>query len=319
MPNEVVVTGIGMVTPLGATAGETASAWRNGERARCRLLPELAASPLASAEVAALPDFDPAERLGSRRMLKYMSKAAVLGCVAAHEALADAAAKGRLAPDRIGLYAATGLAAASVDDIQGMIEASIDEQGYFSDRLLGRNGLAATNPLVSFKILANMPPCLTSIIEGIKGPNLIFTPWEGQAAAALTEAWQAVREGLVDGALAGAGDSAAHASTFVYLRQSGWLADGEIPASGAAYLFLESRASALAHCRPIHAVIEDMAMPARPAMPTRPADPLARRLGRLFAAAPPVLLALECLTGQVGTVLTGADGQPFSFRLGMLR
>jgi len=49
-------------------------------------------------------------------MLKYMSDAAVLGCLAAREALEDADAKSRFSPERIGLYAGTGLASANINE-----------------------------------------------------------------------------------------------------------------------------------------------------------------------------------------------------------
>lgn len=77
--NKVVVTGIGMVTPLGATAGETGRAWQEGRWAVRRPLPELADTPLENLGVAILPEVNAADRLGGRRMLKYMSDAAVLG------------------------------------------------------------------------------------------------------------------------------------------------------------------------------------------------------------------------------------------------
>lgn len=310
---EVVVTGIGMVTPLGSTARETGAAWSAGASASRQNLPELAGTALQNAEVARPTEFDVAARLGGRRMLKYMSEAAALGCVAAREALENADVKKRFSPERIGLYAATGLAAASVDDIRATLVVSIGEDGKFSERLFGARGLAATNPLISFKILANMPPCLISVIEGIKGPNLIFTPWEGHSGAALLEAFLAVREGLVDCALTGAADSAAHASTLVFLKQSGFLRDGEFPATGAAYLLLERAETALRDRREIIAVINDIALDSSGSTGS---DPLSPRMGRLFAAAPPVLLALECMTSRRAASLTGADGQTFSFELG---
>lgn len=318
-PNDVVITGIGMVTPLGATAGETAEAWRAGACARRRRLEALAGSPLEEAEIAEPAPLDAAQRLGGRRMLKYMSEAGVLGCVAAREALAEAEATRRFVAERIGLYAATGLAAASVDDIQGTLQASIDERGEFSERLLGERGLAAANPLISFKILANMPPCLISVMEGIKGPNLIFTPWEGEAGAALLEAWLAVREGAVDGALAGAADSAAHASTVVFLRQAGLIGEEGYTASGAGYVFLERAETALRDGKWIAGVLEAVSVDCGGDGIESVGgieDPLAGRMGRMFAAAPAVLLGLECLAGGVGTSILGTDGQRFSFRLG---
>ena len=308
----VVVTGIGMVTPLGATASESARAWREGRCAIRQPLPELTGTPLEDEGVAILPDIDIADRLGGRKMLKYMSDAAVLGCLAAREALQDADAKARFFPERTGIYAGTGLAAANLSEVRTMVEESIDENGQFSCRLLGARGLAATNPLLSFKILANMPPCLISIMEGIKGPNLIFTPWEGQTASALLEAWRAVSVGAVDCALAGAADNAANPATFVYLRQSGLLDEDEYPASGASYIVLERLETAERDRRRVYVQVEDMQL-----IPSdeRVTDPLSERMGRTFAAAPAILLGLKSMNGSSRLSMCGVDGQKFRVEL----
>ncbi len=303
---DVVVTGIGLVGSLGATAAEFKRAWESGAKAVRAPLPELAGTALEAAQVAVLPRFDAGARLGSRRMLKYMSDASILGCVAAHEALQDADALCRFAPEQIDLYAATGLAAANVRDVSGMIEKSIDQDGIFSCRLLGERGLPATNPLLSFRILANMPPCLVSIIEGIKGANYIFTPWEGQAAAAIFEGWNAIRSGEADCALAGAADTAAYPSTFVYLRQSGILAADDFPASGGGYVVMESMESARKSGARIYAVLNDVRIEHTEESVH---DPLSERIGRTLAAAPAILLGLACLCEWDGFSICGVDGQ----------
>ena len=309
MPSaEVVITGVGAVTPLGATARDTQAAWLAGRAAERRPLPELAGTPLAECGVAMPPAFDAAARLGNRKLLKFMSEAALLGCVAAHEAAGEARLRQRFTPERVGLFAASGLTAASLTEARPMIEASL-EGGRISYRRLGAEGLAAANPLVSFKILPNMPPCLVSILEQVKGPNYLFSPWEGQTAAALVEAWRAVADGEVDAALAGAADSAAHPATFVFLRQQGLLAQDEYPASAAAYVVLERAETARAACQPILARVRRLAVGAD-GFGTH--DPLAARMGRTFAAAPAVLLVLAGLHACAGTTLTGADGCTFT-------
>lgn len=305
---DVVVTGVGMVTPLGATAQETAERWVRGVDACRQPLKELAGTPLEDAPVAVLPAFDPAERLGGRRMLKYMSQAAILGCVAAREAAKDAAVRSRFRAERVGIYAGTGLAAASVCDVEPMVQASLDADGRFSCGLLGQRGLSATDPLLSFRILANMPPCLVSILEGIKGPNLIFTPWEGQTGAALLEAWKAVATGEVDCALAGAADSAAHPATFVYLRQRGLLQPNECPMSAAAYVVFERAESAAQHDRHAYASVKSLGLGQADGAAR---DPLAARMGRSFAAAPALLLALACAVRLTAIAVSGVDGQEF--------
>jgi 3-oxoacyl-(acyl-carrier-protein) synthase len=156
-----------------------------------------------------------------------------------------------------------------------------------------------------------MPPCLISVLEGIRGPNLIFTPWEGQTAAALVEGWLAVATGEVDCALVGAADTAAYPSTFVYLRQAGCLADDEYPSSGAAYLVLEPAESALRDGVRIHARIRRLTLDASATIE----DPLSGRIGRTFAAAPAVLMALAAGCGMPELSVCGVDGQRFSAQL----
>lgn len=307
----VAVTGVGIIGALGSTAAEFLRGWQDGQCAERVLLPELSDTPLADGAVARLPEFDAADRLGGRRMLKFMSDAAVLGCIAAKEALQGANVRKRFQAERIGIYAGTGLAAANVNDVRAMVEQSIDEKGQFSCRQFGEHGLAATNPLLSFKILANMPPCLISVMEGIKGPNLIFTPWEGQAAAAIAEGWRSVVCGEVDCALVGAADTPAYPSTFVYLRQSGHLKRDEYPSSGAAYLVLESVESARRDGVRIRARIRDMRIRASASV----SDPLSRRLGRTFAAAPAILMGMACCCGISEFSICGVDHQEFSAEL----
>jgi 3-oxoacyl-(acyl-carrier-protein) synthase len=309
----VVITGIGMVTPLGATSIDTVKSWQEGSdftRTRSELLK---GTVLESQEVARLPSFDPGQRLKKRKMLKFMSDAAVLGCLAAREALADADALRRFPAENIGLFAATGLAGIDIREAMPMIRASLGEDGDFNCRELGAQGLAAANPLLSFKILANMPPCLVSIIEGIKGPNLLFTPWEGQAGAALHEAWQSVAAGDVDCALAGGADNATVPTVIAFLRKSGLLGENECASSGAGYIVMERLSSALKDNRRVYAGILGIHITASCESAR---DPLSQRIGRTYAAAPAILLGLAAQLPLANTCLVGTDNITVDIRVG---
>jgi 3-oxoacyl-[acyl-carrier-protein] synthase II len=313
MPSpEIVITGVGLVTPLGETARESTDAWRDGHCARTRRVPELESTPLESQLVAAGPGLNVGKRLGGRRLVKYMSDAARLGCVAAHEAMADAGVQKRFAPQRIGLYAGTGLAAAHMTDVEPLLERSIDSGGEFSCRLLGERGLAEANPLLSFKILANMPACLISIQEEIRGPNLIFSPWEGQTGAAIVEAWLAVADGEVDCALVGAAEDATQPVTVTYLRQAGLLQEREYPAAGAGYLVLERRSSAERDGIAVYARLD---RPELRACSEPPDDPLRERMGRTFAAAPAILLGMGSVSPPSHVSVRGVDQHIFEAKL----
>jgi 3-oxoacyl-[acyl-carrier-protein] synthase II len=300
----VVITGIGMVTPIGATNADTVSSWQAGAEAIRVRSESLQGTVLASQEIALLPSFDPAQRLKNRKMLKFMSRAATLGCVAAHEAMEDAEAQRRFAAESIGLFAATGLAGIDMAEAMPMIRASLGEDGNFSCLNLGSSGLAAANPLLSFKILANMPPCLASIIEGIKGPNLLFTPWEGQCGAALLEAWQAVATGEVDCALAGGADNATVPTVLAFLRKAELLRADECASAGAGYVVMERLSTALRDHRRIYAKILDIRITPCDGSAE---DPLAQRIGRTYAAAPALLLGLAAQQSLPDSHMVGAD------------
>jgi len=301
---DVVVTGLGMVTPLGITARETMDSWRRGECAGRHPVKELEGTRLARIRTGAIPAFDSARSILDRKMRKYMSDAAVLASVAAREAVSDGAIASRFRPERIGLYAGTGLTTGRGHEVVPMLENSLDEKGRLSLRRLGERGLPATNPLLSFKILANMPPCIVSILEKIQGPNLIFTPFEGQTGAALIEAWRAGANREVDCALTGAADHASHPSSLVYLKQAGILRDSELPSPGAAYLTLERRETAMRDGRRIYARLVHLELATSDA-PVR--DPLATRMGRTYAAAPAILLALAAASLVDGVEICGVD------------
>jgi 3-oxoacyl-(acyl-carrier-protein) synthase len=308
----VVITGIGMVTPLGATNIDTVQSWRAGTeivRARSELLK---GTVLESQEVAVIPAFEPAQRLKNRKMLKFMSDAAVLGCVAAREALEDADACRRFPAENIGLFAAAGIAGIDMREAMPMIRASLGEDGNFSCRDLGARGLPAANPLLSFKILANMPPCLISIIEGIKGPSLLFTPWQGMAGAALHEAWQSVAAGDIDCAVAGAADNSAVPTAIAYLRKSGLLGVNECASAGAGYIVMERLSSALKDNRRIYAKIVGITIAASDEAAQ---DPLVERMGRTYAAAPAIMLGLAAQIPIPESRMVGSDHRSIEFRL----
>ncbi len=307
----VVITGIGMVTPLGSTRTENIVSWKAGNEAVRTTSDLLKGTVLESQEIALLPRIDPA-RLKNRKMMKFMSEAAALGCVAAHEALEEAQAIQRFASHRIGLFAATGLAAIDMREAMPMVSASIGEDGNFSCRNLGSAGLAAANPLLSFKILANMPPCLLSIIEKIKGLNLLFTPWEGQAGAALKEAWHAVASGEIDCALAGGADNSTLPTVVAFLRKMGILRRDEYASAGAGYVVMERLFSALKDNRHIYTKIIGIDVTPSDGMAQ---DPLSRQFGRTFAAAPALLLGLAAQIQLSEPHLTGTDLLEVEFRL----
>lgn len=303
---EVSVTGTGIVTCLGDSLAATLAALADGRRVRGESFPSLAGTPCAaySAVQGAVPDID--AHLADRRMRKFMSRHSELAAAAARQALTESAPLARdIPPERIGLYAGVGLAAVDTRTSIALLRKSLDEHGDFSLNAFARKGLHSIHPLWSFHTLANMPACIVSVLEKIKGDNGIYTPWEDQTAFALLEAAHALRRGDIDCAVVVAADTPSHPTSLVELANAGYLDPTETAAPGAACLVLE-RPSPDASCRLLNL---------RLALENAPrVDPLAPLIGRTVAAAPLLLVALASPC-KLPRRLTGCGGHTFSFDL----
>lgn len=246
---EVVVTGIGLVTPLGCSAGGILHAIERGETA-AQASPY--SPPSACPMYAPVRDFDAAMHFPEDKTLRLMNRDAQMAVVAARLAMRDSG----IVPDalypaeEIALYGATGLAGMPAGEIARLVEGAAAADGSLDLKRFGEVALKRIRPVLSFKILANMPMCFVSIFEKIRGPNAVYTPWEGQGAQAIAAGVQAVADGDVPCALVGGCDVKTHAFSFAALDQfcvwDSWMQHGNgcIPGEGAAFLMLEGRAQA---------------------------------------------------------------------------
>jgi 3-oxoacyl-(acyl-carrier-protein) synthase len=300
------MTGVGALTCLGDTLPATLDALAAGRRAEGAPFPFLAETPYAAC-LAAQTEPETRAHIPDRRLRKFMSRPAELAAAAARQALAHASPLARgIAPERIGLYAGVGLAAMEMDTSIRFLRRSLGEDGAFSQKAFSGAGLHTIHPLWSFHSLANMPACIVSVLENIKGDNGIYTPWEDQTAFALIEAACALARGDIDCAVVVASDTPSHPASLVKLAQAGHLAPTEIAASGAACLVLERVEDAPASPRlgNLQLTLTDAPV----------CDPLAPLIGRTVAAAPLLLVALAATRAlQLPRCLTGCGGHTFSF------
>lgn len=262
MSEAVVITGIGMVTPLGLNAAEVLGQLEAGTSAIAP--PELFdATPFACPVCAAIPDFRPQDFIAETKMIRLMSRDAQLAVAAAHLALQDAGLRPGLtcASEDIGLFGATGLAGLPLPEIVPLLKASADAAGRFDLAKFGETGLRAVSPILSFKILSNMPVCFVSICENIQGPNAVYTPWEGHGARAIEAGILALQSGDARCVLAGGCDVKTHELAFLTLEQLGLFRSwrdsgtGRAPGEGAVFLVLETASAAVSRGAKIHARI----------------------------------------------------------------
>ncbi|MGE5621205.1 MAG: beta-ketoacyl-[acyl-carrier-protein] synthase family protein [archaeon] len=256
MKNRVAVTGLGVLSPLGAGIKET---W-------ARVIKKESAVFKASFEGCGLfghsmcgsvAEFNPEDYIPNRRLLKLMNREALLSSAAARLAIDDAHIEGCYKPESTGLFIGSGLTSGEPDYLLPLIENSIDENGNFSYGLLGSKALPGCNPLLSFKILPNMALSYISILFGIKGRNMAFNPWPGNTLQAVGMAMRAIESGAVDCALAGGCDSKNHFIGFTTFSNLGLLSrkgisspfsqesDGIVLSEGASVIVLENYDMAL--------------------------------------------------------------------------
>ena len=251
IPARVVITGIGLVTPLGCEVDQVWSRVERGESA-WSTPSDFAASAFACPWYAKIPRFAPESYVAEPKMLRLMNWDAKLAVAAAHLALQDAGLRIRTdyQPEDIALFGSTGLAGLPLAEVRSLIRNSTNAAGQFDLGQFGREGLRAINPLLSFKILGNMPVCFVSICENIQGPNAIYTPWEGQGAQAIYAGLRAIHSGEVPAALVGGCDAKTHELAFITLEQRGlfeaWKTgnSGTVPGEGAVFLVLEEETRA---------------------------------------------------------------------------
>ncbi len=247
MVRNVVITGIGLVTPLGRDPADVYDRIVAGDSAA--VPPAFDTTPFHCRLCAPVSDFNAEEWYPDNKTLRLMNRDAQMAVVAANLALRDASIRvdETYHGDEIALYGATGLTGLPVDDISRLVQYSAGEDGSLDLQRFGQVALKRVRPVMSFKILANIPICFVSIFEGIRGENAVFTPWEGQAARAIAAGIQAIRHGRADCALVGGCDVKTHEFSFISLQQLGlfdsWQRTGRglVPGEGAAFLVIEEQ------------------------------------------------------------------------------
>jgi 3-oxoacyl-[acyl-carrier-protein] synthase II len=267
MRDAIVITGIGMVTPLGNDDGEVLRRVKAGECA-AKQPADFAADAFACPVCAAITDFHAPDYVSELKTIRLMNREAQLAVAAARLALRDAnltVGREYLAED-IGLFGATGLAGLPLPEVMPLIRASSAADGRFDVTRFGGAGLKAVSPILSFKILGNMPICFVAINEGIKGANAIFTPWEGQGAQTIECGVRALRNWQARCALVGGCDVKTHELSFLSLEQQGvfdsWrtTGSGAIPGEGSVFLVLEKESDASVRGAKAYARLTGMAL-----------------------------------------------------------
>ncbi len=216
----VVITGMGVVCPLGSTLEEL---WEGLIQRRSGVGPLDAfpgeALPVKIAAQARsfsgkIQDFGPLEpdlKKTIRKGLKTICREAQMGIAAAQAAMRHAGlSRGVYDPDRIGAVFGSDYMITLPEDFVDPCRQCVDESGRFDFSRWATQGLPALNPLWLLKYLPNMPAAHLSMYNDLRGPNNSITAREASSNLAVAEAAQIIRRGHAQWMVAGATGSWVH-------------------------------------------------------------------------------------------------------------
>jgi len=209
----VVITGLGLISPLGSTPAEFWSALAAGTSgvAQVSLLPPdlqpLKFAGEAQQFTGEIDDFGPLEKERKKAIkkgLKVMCRETRMAVAAAQLALADAGfAQQPPDPETSGVILGSDYMLTMPEDYEGSMKKCADA-GEFDFSRWGDEGLDQMTPLWMLKYLPNMPASHIAIYNDLRGPNNSLTMREAASNLAIGEAFRTIRRSHANAMVAGA-------------------------------------------------------------------------------------------------------------------
>jgi len=247
----VVITGIGVICPLGGTKEEL---WRALTTAKSGVGP-LRSGPQNGLLVSfgaearqfqgSIDDFatwDKEQAKALRKGLKVMCRECQMGVAAAQWALADARlAPGQFDPHRVGITFGAEHMITLPEELTAGVQGCLDQSGRFQFSRWATDGMPKMSPLWLLKYLPNMPASHLAIYNDLRGPNNSVTLREAAANVALVEAFQTIRQGRADAMVVGATGTRIHPIKLVHALQQEEVANGDFEPAQASRPFDRDR------------------------------------------------------------------------------
>jgi beta-ketoacyl-acyl-carrier-protein synthase II len=184
----VVITGLGLLTPLGSDL-ETVWAALLAGKSGIRRVTQFEPNGLPCQIAGEIPDYVPEEHFPAKEV-RRLSRASQVAMVAARKAVADAHLSAPFGnPERVGVYFGTAIGGLERAD-EGM-------------QILRSQGFARVSPFLVPSSLPNMPAFHITQEFGALGPNSTFTTACATGTQTVGEAALAIRMGRAEMILAG--------------------------------------------------------------------------------------------------------------------
>lgn len=292
-PREVVITGLGVVCPLGVGVEAYWTALKAG-RSGIHRLEEAQDQDFPFRFAARIHDFDPKQYVQPRKTIKVMCQEIQTAYAAAGMAMQQAQlGKEQIDPDRLGVVLGSEMLYGELQEL-GDVYRHCSPEGTFHVEQWADFAFKDLFPLWMLKYLPNMAACHISIAHDARGPNNSIVEGGVSSLLAVSEATAVIQRGHADAMLAGGSGSLA---SFSCLPFRGWnqftkwrgepgaasrpfdaSRSGIVPGEGAGVLLLETREHAERRGAKVLARIMGTASRHEP-----PSGPWAKRSGRAIA------------------------------------
>jgi 3-oxoacyl-[acyl-carrier-protein] synthase II len=268
----VVLTGLGVVSPIGTTHERFWESLIGG----CCGIARLGNTDVCAGAIhdfhGRIEDFGeltPEKKKAIRKGIKLMNRQTQMAVAAAQQALCDSrVGDGAFDPDRAGVCFGAGNVSLLPEDFVPAIRKCNDAKHKFHFERWGTDGLAQIDPLWLLRALPNMPACHIAIYNDFRGPNNSITQREASANLAVAEACAFIQNDEADLVIAGATGTTLQPINRIHALGDTEMATGADPTrlcrpfdrdrcgavmgEGAAAFVLEDLASALRRDAPIY-------------------------------------------------------------------
>ena len=209
MKRRVVITGVGMINPLGH---DVETVWAALKEGRSGVAPTTIfdASRFPTRIAAQVNDWDVSQAGEDGHRWKHRARHTRFAVGAAKQAVASAGILDRdMDPTRFGVYLGSGEGDQDFHTFSRMMMAALDEDGYDNDRFT-RFGLEIVNPLKDLEQEPNLPTAHVAALFNAQGPNSNCLTACAASSQAIGEATEMIRRGDADVMLSGGLHSMIH-------------------------------------------------------------------------------------------------------------
>jgi len=214
MFRRVVITGIGVISPIGIGAK---AFWDNllAGKMGVRRIASFDPSGLPAQIAGEVPQFKIGDFVPKsyRKATKVMARDIELAVIAADDAFKDAGLQTRaytdsprIDPTRFGCNIGAGLISADLNELTAAMHVARNGNKLDLQRW-GRDGMSQLTPLWLLKYLPNMLACHVTIIHELKGPSNTITCADASSHLAIGEAFRTIQRGDADCAICGGAET----------------------------------------------------------------------------------------------------------------